>query len=317
MKKIVFLCFLVVLTFSVSTVSAKTWFVPKDFTDIQAAIDSPSVKDEDKIMVGPGAFFGATVTKAVRLQARGDTIINNGPKPWPETRPFFVAGFFFQGNGVGSGTSIHGFRFQGVEFPIFSRGANDVTVKDCIMLNAIQAITNWHGQGWRITDNRIKDLQTSNGGGIGVLIGGRDKSWQGSIVRNFIADNKITGVLHVMPGEKGGYNGTGIVLYADFRWGAEGPDEIAYNTVTKNIISMYSDNADLVDIAAVELTDTRDDPSLAIIFDNFIGFNDLRGTDLQIDLTPDNLDQFNWIMNNSGKWRWGHQGFGHQHPKFH
>jgi hypothetical protein len=80
---------------------------------------------------------------------------------------------------------------------------------------------------------------------------------------------------------------------------------------------MYSDNADLVDIAAVELTDTRDDPSLAIIFDNFIGFNDLRGTDLQIDLTPDNLDQFNWIMNNSGKWRWGQQGFGHHHLKFH
>ena len=313
MKRIPVFVLILVMFFIVgaSTVSAKTWSVPRDFTAIQAAIDDPNVQDGDKIMVGPGTFAGATVSKAVKIQAKGFTIINDGPLPWGTARPF-AAGFFFPGNGVGSGASIRDFQFQDVEFPIFSRGANDVTVDGCKIANAIQAVTDWHGQRWQVTDNRIVDLQSSNGGGIGILVGGVSQNWQGDIVGNFIAGNTIQGTLHVMPGDGGGYNGSGIVLYADFRWGAQGANSIAYNQVTKNIVRIESDNPSLVDIAAVELTDTRDDPNIEpIIFNNFIGFNDLRGTSLQLDLTPDNLDEVNWIFKNSGEKR-GH-GFRHHH----
>ena len=78
------------------------------------------------------------------------------------------------------------------------------------------------GSGWIISHNEIIDLQTRNGGGIGILIA----DWTGGIVENnVVSHNKISGMLHVGgwyddPDDgKGGYNGSGIVIYADFRGG--------------------------------------------------------------------------------------------------
>jgi hypothetical protein len=100
------------------------------------------------------------------------------------------------------------------------------------------------------------------------------------------------------------------VFYADFRWGATGSQELYYNRVVKNKISLTSDTPTVVDIVAVELTDTRDDPNnyptnSPVIQHNAIGFNDLRGTTLQIDPTPENLDLYNTISRNLGENR-GH-----------
>jgi hypothetical protein len=63
-----------------------------------------------------------------------------------------------------------------------------------------------------------------------------------------------------------------------------------------------SDTPEVVDIVAFELTDTRDDETLGplTIFDNSIGFNDFRGTTIQIALTPINLDEYNDISRNLG-----------------
>jgi hypothetical protein len=49
------------------------------------------------------------------------------------------------------------------------------------------------------------------------------------------------------------------------------------------------------------MTDTWDDMNAnpyPVIHDNSAGFNDFRGTAVQIDLTPDNLDEFNSISRN-------------------
>ena len=60
---------------------------------------------------------------------------------------------------------------------------------------------------------------------------------------------------------------------------------------------------EVVDVAAFELTDTRDDPnadSFPVIHDNAIGFNDFRGMELQIYLTPEELGDCNDISRNLG-----------------
>lgn len=60
-------------------------------------------------------------------------------------------------------------------------------------------------------------------------------------------------------------------------------------------------------MVAIELTEAEapDDPYVNVVFDNAIGFNDLRGTVTQIALTPDNLDESNAISRNLGNNR-GH-----------
>ncbi|NIV35238.1 MAG: hypothetical protein GWN58_39020 [Anaerolineae bacterium] len=71
--------------------------------------------------------------------------------------------------------------------------------------------------------------------------------------------------------------------------------------MTQNKISLGSDTPDVVDIAAIELTDTRDDPALEqVVFGNSVGFNDLRGTTLGIVLTPESLEGINHISRNLG-----------------
>jgi len=282
----------------------KPWKVPGDFATIQAAIDSVKVVDGDVIQVGPGYFAGATITKAVEIKGIGGATINDGPFPWPGQRPF-KAGFYFTGiSGAGSGATITNLKFEVIEFPVFSRGANDITVTQCYMLNPIQGITNWSGSRWQINHNEIVDLQCYNGGGIGILVADRSAT-KGGVNGNVVSHNKISGILHVTGG--GGYSGTGIVVYADFRWGYPGALEMAFNQVTKNTISLESDTPDVVDVVAFELTDTRD-AAMSLppaIHDNSIGFNDFRGTANQIAITPEDLALYNSISRNLGENR-GH-----------
>jgi len=288
---------LVVLT---GTAWAKEWQVPADFATIQAAIDSPMVLAGDRILVAPGFHGGAVVTKAVEIKGQGGAVINSGPLPWP-TRTF-RAGFLFPGGGEGNGATISHLAFETVEFPVFSRGADNVTVTQCRMANPIQGISNWLGSDWEISHNVIEDLQTANGGGIGILVG----DYTGGVRQdNLISHNKITGTLHVASNDGGGYDGSGIVLYADFRWGRDGAKAIAYNRVVKNKVALKSDRPSVVDVAAIELTQSfygHPNPSTEVfVFQNAVGFNDLRGTVKQIVLTPSTLDANNSISRNLGE----------------
>jgi hypothetical protein len=197
------------------------------------------------------------------------------------------------------GSTISNLTFK-VDLAIMNGGAvNDVTVANCTFLNAVQAVTNWRGNAWSITQNDIVGLRTRNGGGIGILIG----DYTGGIVSdNVVEHNKISGNLTSMPGEKGGYNGSGIVLYADFRYGSLGAASIEKNRVVKNKVSLASQAAAGIEAVAFEMTDSRDNGSVPpVIVDNAVGFNDFRGTALQIALTPSSLDAFNLISRNLGE----------------
>lgn len=212
------------------------------------------------------------------------------------------AGFFFSGGYAGTGATISHFRFESVQFPVFSRGANEVTVSHNVMIAPVQGVTNWMGDGWNITNNEIVDLQAVNGGGIGIVVGNRVDTIV--VQDNVVAHNKISGSLYCGDGEYGGYNGSGIALYSDARYGSTG-GEISYNRVLKNKVSLLG-ACELVGIIAFELTDTRDVLSPVFIHDNAIGFNHFRGTAAQIALTPETLDNpVNAISRNLGENR-GH-----------
>ena len=271
---------------------ATVWTVPGDFATIQEAIDDAAVEDGHVIRVGPGEHAGALVDKSVVIKGEGGTIINAGPAHGSG----LVQGFRLL---AGSDGAVFSHLTFTTDLSIMNGGAvNDVEVIHCTFLNAIQAVSNWRGNGWEISHNTIEDLRTRSGGGIGILVA--DYSG-GTVKDNVVSHNKISGTLHVWQNDCGEYNGSGIVLYADFRWGGAGAAEIRNNRVVQNKIGMVSDTPEVVDIAAFELTDTRDDINIdRVVFDNAIGFNDFRGTELQIVLTPDNLDEYNDISRNLG-----------------
>lgn len=281
---------------------AAEWSVPGAFATIQQAVDDPAVAPGDTIVVGPGAHGGAIVTKSVEIVGQDGAAIVTGPIQ----QPGWAFGFLLMDGA--SGTTISHLEFR-VAFPVFNRagrlpgtpGAHDVTVSHSTFVNPVQGVTNWGGSRWNISHNRIVDLRCRNGGGIGIFVGdfmGR------AVTDNVVAHNTVSGTLHVDPADKGGYSGTGIVLYADFRWQRDG-GSISWNRVVKNKVSLDSDTPNVVDVVGIELTDTRNIPGQYVVRDNAIGFNDVRGTASQIVLTPDDLDRVNSISRNLGENR-GH-----------
>jgi hypothetical protein len=276
---------------------AATWNVPGDFATIQAAIDSPLVAATgDTIRVGSGEHAGALVTKAVAIVGEGNARITSGPM-----HPAGLSQGFRLLFGASGATFSH-LTFTTDLSIMNGASVDDVTVTQCTFLNSIQAISNWGGCRWEITHNTITDLRTDCGGGIGILIADRTARPLG-VTDNVVSHNTITGQLNVPADDCGGYNGSGIVLYADFRWGAAGAESISFNRVVKNKVSMTLNNLQptpTVDIVAFELTDTRVAPGTDVIFSNSIGFNDWRGTALQEALTPLALDTVNDFSRNFG-----------------
>lgn len=298
MKRMLFVLTLVaILALPVMGVAAKpgaTWNVPGDFATVQEAIDSLSVADGDTILVGPSNHAGALVSKAVTIKGTGGAVIDTGPMhPAGLSMGFrLLAG--------SDGATISHLQFD-VDLAIMNGDAvDDVTVEHCTFLNAIQAVSNWRGSGWDISHNKITDLRTRNGGGIGILIGDYTG---GTVSDNVVAHNRIQGTLHVLSGDGGGYEGSGIVLYADFRYGRSGAADMVNNRVLKNKVSLVSDTPGVVDVVGFELTDSRDDANaepFPVIYDNYIGFNDFRGTVKQIAVTPEELLDCNTLSRNLG-----------------
>ena len=264
---------------------ASVWRVPGDFPTIQAAISSSAVVDGDVLRVMPGRRAGATVTKALAIRAQGRVTIVSGPF----VNTLGDAGFLFPGDGAGSGATIDGFRFEGLAFPVFSRGADDVSVTHNTMLKPNQGVTSWAngtwGRGWDIAHNAILDLRTDCGGGIGILIG--DYAG-GTVSGNLIAHNEVRGRVRVPSSDCGGYGAPGVVLFADWRYPGDTGATITGNRVVKNRVFLSSTHPELVPVSGVQLADTS---GVATgITGNEVVYNDLRGTSVPVDLAPAGLD---------------------------
>lgn len=281
---------------------AAEWRVPGDFPTIQAAIDSSQVVGGDTILVQPGWHAGATVTKAVTIRGVGRANIVDGPVVGPAGK----AGFYFATGGQGSGATITALYFDRVEFPVFSRGADDVSVTQSTMTRFLQGVTSWAygswGNRWEIADNTLYNVRTSCGGGVGILVG----DFQGGTVSgNLVARNRIRGRLHVPSSDCGGYNAPGILLYADYRGGAAG-GTLTANVVTKNRVFLQAATTRiggapwLVTASGIEVSDTRNDWTIQppAIRSNAITYNDLRDMEVPFAFTPDGIDTANAVDNN-------------------
>jgi len=277
------------------------------YSTIQAAVDA--AQPGDRILVGSGNWAGAHVEKAVEIRGNGDARIVAGPLYLPLGNPDgrtlgFLIGAEVDGAG-GDGVTIAQLTFtEAVDLPVFSRGANNVTVSQNLILNPVQGVTNRGGKRWNITHNTFRDLRSDNGGAIAIMVG--DNRFR-DVQDNLVAYNHISGTLHVAADELGGYDGTAIALFADFRsdYGYNGAKSIAFNRVLKNSVSLVSDNPGLVDIVAFEMTigvntPAEGDPDYPseltdVIHNNVIGFNDFKGTARQMESTPTVLDAQNSI----------------------
>ena len=275
-----------------------TWYVPDNFSTIQEAINSPSVLDGNTIIVGPGNFKGANVTKNVNIKGIGNTVINDGPYYGAFG---YKIGFRFTTGSDGSTLSNLSFS---TDFGVLSVGyatVKNVTITHCEFINSIAAIHIRNGSGWNIQQNNIIDLRTSlAAGGIGILIWLGD-ALGGTVQDNVISHNTISGTLHVAPDGGNWYIGCGIALGLENWAGFPGPIVLTKNYVTHNSISLVSDNPSQIDVVALAISDPRYDISLgASIFDNSIAYNDFRGTINQILLMPEELDDHNYISRNLG-----------------
>jgi len=310
MRKLLITCAVAALVLALgSTARAKIWNVPGDFETIQEAIDSAVTGDV--ILVGPGNHAGATVTEVgVEIKGEGGAVIDSGP-----TYAGFLTGFYFR-DGYGNGATISHLSFETVDFSIYSRDTDDVTVEHCTFTSPIQAITNWNGNGWNISHNVINGLRTMNGGGIGIFVGTRE--FEGATAsNNLIAHNKVTGQVVVSQEEideyfprpeypEAGYSVPGICLMSDRRKGnPAGP--ITENRILKNKVDISSNNIRNHWPEGIALSDLGliyPYPLVTDLLDNKVGFNDVRGMleieGTPIDLYPDPLDESNIISRNLG-----------------
>ena len=303
-----------------NTVQAATWHVPGDFATIQEAIDSPDVGDGDTIIVGPGNHAGATVTKAVEIKGEDGAVINSGPDfaiYWYTGEPY-TTGFLFPWSapGVANGATISHLSFETLDLPIYGRYTDDVTIDHCTFTSPNQGITNWNGNGWNISHNVINGLRTMNGGGIGIFVGTRDAT-ESTANNNLIAHNTITGMVVVPQYEivqynaqpeypEAGYSVVGITLMSDRRYGKPA-GTISGNRILKNKIAISSNNPRNHWPMGIGLSDLGlkyQDPPVADLLNNKVGFNDVRGMlgieGTPIGLVPDVIDDSNIISRNLG-----------------
>lgn len=284
---------------------ARTYWIPGHFDTIQEAVDSAEVADGDRLIIRPGRHAGAVLHKRLIISGRPGAIIDSGPvfiAAYPcigDMRIGFQLGF--NGEQEGSGSVIRNLVFDNLAFPVYGRDVDGVRVIGNTMYNPIQGVTNRGGSNWKIVHNRIRDLRTANGGGIGIFITDASAR-EGGITHNSVSDNDITGTLHVSSCDNGGYDAIGVALNADFRNGLSGAEAIAENIISWNRIELVSEMPTVVDVVGIVLEDSRDDEQLPpLVVDNIVWFNDLHHLADALLFFPATLEDcnvavMNWIQ---------------------
>lgn len=188
-----------------------------------------------------------------------------------------------------------------LDFPIFSRGANNVTIEHNTMIDSLQAVTNWHGSNWVIRHNRIEGLWVLCGGGIGIIVA----SWNGTEANeNLIAYNLIEA--DVSP-DCAFYTTSGITIYSDTRWGdAGGPIEGNFVIHNRSRVTGTWEGDPAAD--GFEITDgglITDDPFTgdgeADVTGNTVAFNDFRGSSIEMLFYPEETEDNNTVSRNLGR----------------
>jgi len=293
MKKLVIFCVVVGFVFALgNTAMAAKWNVPGDFATIQDAIDWPNVLAGDTIFVGAGNHAGAVINKPVTIKGADGTIITDGVHyggghPFAKTAFLLLAG--------ADGTEISHLTVQNDTnnwflFAVFSRDVDNVSIHHLKIMNTVQGISNYNGDEWEISHNKILGVNALSGGGIGILIG----AFEGDDANNsLIAHNTTEGDVGDV-----GFSGPGILL-TSLHGAAQIPGgEVSGNKVYKNKCTHTGSNGVAFEIDDVTLENDPDgDP---MISDNVIAFNDFRGSTWEILLYPEESEDYNKFSRNFG-----------------
>lgn len=280
MKKLIPIAVAVALLLAMvfpSAVAAKPGVihVPEDYDTIQDAVTA--AEDGDKIIVGAGEWYGAEVDKAVEIKGEDGAVIVDGP---------VLTGNLKQGFWITSdGATISHFTFE-VEFPVFAASVDDVTVEHNVMIDPIQGVTNWYGSSWVIRHNVVIGLWDFSGGGLGIFIGAKVDY---PARDNLVAFNKITGDFP----EEREYSCTGICLMT---YGGE----ITGNKVVHNDVLITGWEAYAIGMTFSRYTPQDIEPQ-DVLYANKIGFNDLRGSTLEIACTLANAARTGYLSDEDAR----------------
>ena len=277
--------------------------VPQEYASIQEAIDAAN--DGDVILVGPGEWTGAFVTKAVKIiGTQGLSVIVDGPAHF--LAPQFHCGFALLGPGTppdgwpydGSGATISHFVYKGgviegtsefLAFPIYAYDVDDVLIEHNIIYNARQGITNWEGNDWIIRHNVIEGLWAPPGSwGLGITLGSGRADF--GVSGNRITNNQVFAELPI----DCDHFACGILLESiDAPWSL-GSGTLTNNRVVLNKIKVSGPLPSFAIFLSDQLASSDN------VYDNIVSFNDLRGSSIEVYAFPPTLKDVNRISQNLG-----------------
>ena len=195
------------------------------------------------------------------------------------------------------GATISHFTFEGLGLPIYGLGVDDVTVEHNKIYDTMQGITNWDGDNWVIRLNVIEGIAIlHNSGGIGIAVGSRNSDVSGNVV----AHNTIVAEIpdaHV-------FSVGGILLCADKRYGWT-PGEVTNNKIVHNKVKItgplsWAISLQFIPSSYPPYPEAEKLEAIAKLKDNYVGFNDLRGSAVFIGYLPVELKDVNTISRNLG-----------------
>jgi parallel beta-helix repeat protein len=254
------------------------------FAAIQDGIDGVA---GSTVNVAQGTYTGATVDKPVTILGASDgtSVITSGV-PYKAGSAYKTA-FRLAGELADvNGSEIKNFTVEcnqpaSFYFAVFSRLADDVTIDSFVINESVQAITNWGGDNWEITNNVLNNSHPSSGGGIGIWLGVMPPGYL-SCSHNLIEGNRI------ITSYSGAVSFTcpAIGIGMDLRWGGYANltcnEDISNNQILNNIIKDEGHQNQIgveIGVLGLEGDPVKIAAVIGKIHDNIIKDNTIQDTD--------------------------------------
>lgn len=244
-----------------------------DYTTIAAAINAAN--PGDTIMVGPGDYAGAIISKEVEIIGSDGARITTSNIMMPYDNLYFLTtvGFYIPPGHNADGAKVSNFTIDGIQVAVQGNGANNITVSHLKIKNCMMGIANAGGSGWTIIHNKITDFATTpTQFRLGIGLKGLRKGFPGISIaeNNLIAFNEIYSDTQI-PGLVIGLIIASPRLTADYI-------PVRNNKIVHNKVQISGSTTITAGLIVQGVINSGN------VSGNYVGFNDLRGT--FVDATP-------------------------------